>query len=549
VVHVHNQLHADVLTLHWHGLHVENNTWMDGVPYVTQCPVLPRQTFTYRVLASSPGTHWYHSHVVGQRLDGLFGVLLVHEHAPKVPYSVVTVMDWNHRGFDHWYVTNPYDADRPGNGELHVNDRRRMYSADGVELSVLRYQSGLINGRGRFNASSSLPLTRFRVQRAQRHRFHVVNTGAEYTMEIAIDNHPLVIVASEGTKINPITVDFLHVFPGERYEFDVLANKKESAYWFRAQTLSHGVGTFPKDDGITQEILAIMEYETSSVTAPNSRKKKCSLTNSCTVFNCPFKGYHYKHHRKCISIAQSQAKDATNKDYREQFGLDDAGENVEEIFLNFAFSYGSSINARRFIEPTVPFHQNRTGAIVPCPEYCDEEGCRCTHTLHIPHNKTIQMVLTGLMPGFPFMAHHAVHLHGYSFAVLKMGYGELNESTGFWSGNNEDIACNNELCSKPRWSDAATPVLNLKDPPVKDTVIIPARGYTVIRFRANNPGYWRLHCHQELHLVEGMDMLVIEGEKEEMISPPPPHFPTCHQFDWSSKDFTRYTNAQQSTPG
>jgi hypothetical protein len=39
---------------------------------------------------------------------------------------------------------------------------------------------------------------------------------------------------------------------------------------------------------------------------------------------------------------------------------------------------------------------------------------------------------------------------------------------------------------------------NLKNPPLKDTVHLPANGYTIIRFFANNPGVWPLHCHNAM---------------------------------------------------
>lgn len=42
---------------------------------------------------------------------------------------------------------------------------------------------------------------------------------------------------------------------------------------------------------------------------------------------------------------------------------------------------------------------------------------------------------------------------------------------------------------------------NLINPPLKDTVTIPAGGYTVIRFYAENPGFWLLHCHLEVFFV------------------------------------------------
>lgn len=45
---------------------------------------------------------------------------------------------------------------------------------------------------------------------------------------------------------------------------------------------------------------------------------------------------------------------------------------------------------------------------------------------------------------------------------------------------------------------------NTVDPPRQDTVVVPASGYVVIRFVANNPGVWFLHCHFENHFAQGI---------------------------------------------
>jgi hypothetical protein len=37
------------------------------------------------------------------------------------------------------------------------------------------------------------------------------------------------------------------------------------------------------------------------------------------------------------------------------------------------------------------------------------------------------------------------------------------------------------------------------NPVRRDTVTVPAQGWTVIRFRADNPGVWMFHCHIEWH--------------------------------------------------
>lgn len=42
-------------TIHWHGMHVP---WrMDGVPFVTQLPVMPQQEFVYEFEAKPYGAH------------------------------------------------------------------------------------------------------------------------------------------------------------------------------------------------------------------------------------------------------------------------------------------------------------------------------------------------------------------------------------------------------------------------------------------------------------------------------------------------------------
>jgi FtsP/CotA-like multicopper oxidase with cupredoxin domain len=72
---------------------------------------------------------------------------------------------------------------------------------------------------------------------------------------------------------------------------------------------------------------------------------------------------------------------------------------------------------------------------------------------------------------------HPFHLHGHSFYVL----------------------------GKPG-------ALNLKDPPLKDTVNVPSKSGLVIQWKADNPGQWFFHCHIEWHLMTGMARVVqIQG--------------------------------------
>jgi len=52
IVHVHNLLLSDSVTIHWHGLHMKGTPWMDGVGWISQCPIGSGQTFTYEFTVS-----------------------------------------------------------------------------------------------------------------------------------------------------------------------------------------------------------------------------------------------------------------------------------------------------------------------------------------------------------------------------------------------------------------------------------------------------------------------------------------------------------------
>lgn len=60
---------------------------------------------------------------------------------------------------------------------------------------------------------------------------------------------------------------------------------------------------------------------------------------------------------------------------------------------------------------------------------------------------------------------------------------------------------------------------NLVSPLRKDTVVVPRRGYAVIRFRADNMGLWMLHCHVLFHQGSGMAMAlqIGSGEMHELV--------------------------------
>ncbi|CAH1787077.1 unnamed protein product [Owenia fusiformis] len=535
VVRVTNKLLAEAISIHWHGIHQKYTPWMDGMPYITNCPIHPQQTFTYRFTAAPSGTHWYHSHMKVQRMDGLFGMMIVHKRETKggaeIEDSVpLFVTDWLHIEGATSDMTSPYKLDfPPGTGEFWFNAKNRDYSLDGIELSALKYKSGLINGRGRFN--NKAPLFETTIKSGSTKRFRTVNAAAEYPYRISIDGHDLIILSLDGNEIEPFTVQSIILFPGEEVDFKINGVQPSSKYWIRAKTLTDGLGS----EDNNQEINAKLIYDgVQSNLDPVSTQRECSQSNPCKVLNCPFPNHPNSNHLLCIPI--SEMKDIRSS----MFSVNDV---YEEEFLDFDFDIGSSVNKIRFVFPSAPWTESNNGA-VPCASDCSDidSGCKCTHELNFKFNQVVRLTLLSKSEPQTY-GHHPIHLHGFTFEVLKMGYPLFDETTGKIV-NNPDIVCDTPSCSRVHWREGKPIDLNFNHPPRKDTILVPAGGYVIIQFVADNPGYWLLHCHSLSHLIEGMALVLnIAGERQVK---PPKGFPTCNTFDWSSAEYNRAVNTDKA---
>jgi FtsP/CotA-like multicopper oxidase with cupredoxin domain len=75
-VNIKNQL-PESTAIHFHGVEVPNN--QDGVPYITQPPIKPEESYTYEFTAPNPGSHMYHSHhnSTKQVSLGLLGAFII----------------------------------------------------------------------------------------------------------------------------------------------------------------------------------------------------------------------------------------------------------------------------------------------------------------------------------------------------------------------------------------------------------------------------------------------------------------------------------------
>jgi manganese oxidase len=83
-------------SLHWHGLEVPIE--QDGVPFISQKPVAPGETYTYEFTVHQEGTFFYHAHSAMQEMIGQIGFFIAHPergYKPHVDHDYgVMLQEW-----------------------------------------------------------------------------------------------------------------------------------------------------------------------------------------------------------------------------------------------------------------------------------------------------------------------------------------------------------------------------------------------------------------------------------------------------------------------
>lgn len=60
IVELKNSLWTENTAIHWHGIRQIGTPWFDGTEGVTQCPILPGQTFIYRFVVDRVSYNLYY---------------------------------------------------------------------------------------------------------------------------------------------------------------------------------------------------------------------------------------------------------------------------------------------------------------------------------------------------------------------------------------------------------------------------------------------------------------------------------------------------------
>ncbi|VDB95718.1 unnamed protein product [Peniophora sp. CBMAI 1063] len=233
-----------VTTVHWHGIDQLRSNWADGVASVTQCPIIPGNSFVYNfTVPDQAGTFFYHSHYGGQMCDGLKGALIVRD--PNDPLQYL------------------YDVDDDST-VLSLSD---WYHFPSQKMSgVPEFDSVLINGIGRYvDGPTDNALAVVNVKAGTRYRFRLISMSCLPNFVFSVDKHTLTIIEADGNSVIPHDVSSLQIFAGQRYSFVLNANQPKDNYWIRAAPNSATNNS--TGDGLNS---AILNYEGVDVADPSS---------------------------------------------------------------------------------------------------------------------------------------------------------------------------------------------------------------------------------------------------------------------------------------
>ena len=370
----------------------------------------------------------------------------------------------------------------------------------------------------------------FNVEPGKNYRFRLIGSMSQTILRFSIDHHKLYVMSTDGYLTQPFETDVLIMHVGERYDFILKADENiepGTIYPIRIESIAVLCGDFAKPERVGFAYLKYTKHRFGERAMVKKHESRCDGKDSCTALNCPFRSYPKG--ASDVTLNCHDVYDVLSLLYpTPPKDIPSASDISFQNFFNFAVGKGiATVNGVQFTLPSKPFlsHHNKN-AIDEC-EYQNTFGCEptpsCSHTVRIPKQhktKTIRFVFSSISSSVPISSirTHPIHLHGHSFFVAKIVYPNYDENGAIVS-QTEDLTMPN--CGPGAWTNGVQPEGIRVDSSTirKDVITVPAGGYVVVDFVADNPGWWFLHCHIDAHLLRGMGIVV--GELPECQNPPP----------------------------
>ncbi|KIM79223.1 Ferroxidase [Piloderma croceum F 1598] len=452
VVHATNSL-DQVTSLHHHGLFFNSTTWMDGVFGITQCGIPSGQTFTYQIPADPTewGSYWVHSHAYGQYVDGLRSPVTVHP--PKEAYSydgdfTVVLGDWYHT--EQNTLLASYLSTSNPQGIEPIPDSGLIYFAQHGSYLPPRpdtHPTGPTSAVG-FNENATLPFVP-----GKTYRLRILNSGAFASFYFWIEGHNMTIIEADGTDVQESPIDVLSVAVAQRYSVLVTARNDTSYNWaIHANMMTSMFDVVPPK--LNPNITSSVTYNPSAPLAKLPPHKV---------------DYHDVDDAALIPLQVSPLPKATKTvDLEVLFSLMTDGTN-RAMFNNITFNF-----------PLVP----TVFSALSLESNATVQRAYTPNSFVLNHFDVVDLIIkNGDTGGHPF------HLHGHKFMI---------------AGRAANYTSTDPTQNPPVVERQANPMR-------RDTIFIEAGASATLRFVADNPGVWFMHCHIEWHLEAGLVVEFIEA--------------------------------------
>ncbi|KAL2468845.1 Laccase-6 [Forsythia ovata] len=485
-------------TIHWHGVRQRLSCWFDGPSYVTQCPIQPGQTFTYEfTLVQQKGTLLWHAHVSWLRAT-VYGAIVIY---PKtgVPYP----------------FPYPYEEHIIILGEYYLRDTLQ------IEQAVLASGGGpptadafTINGHPgpNYNCSTN-DVYKIDVVPGKTYLLRLINAGLNSENFFAVANHKLTVVEADADYTKPFTTDRVMLGPGQTLNVLVTANQPIGRY-------SMAMGPYMSARNVPFQNITSVAYFQYLGATPNS----LSLPAALPRFNDNLAVKTVMDRLKSLNPASVPKEIDKNLFVTiglnvQKCGRQNPQQNCQGINGGIM---AASMNNISFIRPNISlleayyrkingyFTEDFPGAPLKFYDFVngapnnapnDTNSFNGTRTYVLEYGTRVQLILQDT--GTISTENHPIHLHGYNFYVVGYGTGNYNPDTANF---------------------------NLVDPPYMNTIGVPVGGWAAIRFLADNPGAWFMHCHLEIHLSWGLSVVFIVKNGQgplETLPHPPADYPRC----------------------
>jgi manganese oxidase len=236
-------------TLHWHGLEIPIE--QDGVPWISQKPIAPGESFTYEFTVHQEGTFFYHAHSAMQEMMGQIGFLIIHPEKSYKPRA------------DHDYGIILQ--------EWAVLPNNTVPNTANMEFNWLT-----------FNGVSGPSITPIVVRLGSRVRLRIVNLGMDHH-PIHLHGHQFVQTGTEGGRAPestwyPMNTVLVGVAQARVVEFDA----KYPGSWMLHCHLPHHMMNNMMD------LLRDRMIETADQTDPKALSQMQTLANTV--------GFEHMHH-------------------------------------------------------------------------------------------------------------------------------------------------------------------------------------------------------------------------------------------------------------